>query len=650
MNKTRLLVVALLAGTLALTGCRRGRGRGSDSNTSGSGDPTSGQPTSQDPAREGFDPSWLDEGYTYSATFPVEVIKAFIGSGSYEVKAPASLEGGCYYAQAAASSQSVAYFSVIVDGTQMNSYVSARQGDNWTKIFQTSEGYGLIDPTLSYEVDVSEDYDESYNPAAPTYITFYKVSDLWDTSGTKTSDTAWDEDKLAEIGSPSWIGFAGAIPFVQMGKEYALEFVDMSLYRMFGLDYPDYIAIYDSSLNESFLDGYPSILTAAGFTKTTVQGSDSYSKRYDYFDMEINYYWGSYGNEIDVYKNLVEFDAWPSDLIELWASSFIKSSKAVPAYAPSTSTGVKYTFDYLDALESEDSTEYKPYAAVTASKATSDEFLAYAITWEEAGATVTLSEGDDENYPSFKAQLGKNVMNVVFVQDYDESTQTYSETDGALSIELWADEDADETKHIKITNESSVMGLSGTLQITYESFDVDKSKVKFLSSATDVATISATGLVTPAALGTSTITVFEDADSDGEVDTDEVSDTLEITVSNQVTIEFTLSSAEEVTKDGVTVAFAKGEGASAPAWYSNGLRLYAKNTVTITSTGNITAISFNWQVQGTKDFASCTANVGSYSHPSTAGVGSWTGSANSVTFTLGAAGQLLLNTFSVTVG
>lgn len=650
MNKTRLLAVALLAGTLALTGCRRSRGGGSDSGDTSGGDPTSGQPTSQDPAREGFDPTWLDEGYTYSATFPVEAIKAFVGSGTYEVKAPSSLEGGCYYAQAEASSQSVAYFSVIVDGTQMNDYVSARQGENWTKIFQTSEGFGLIDPTLAYEVDVSEDYDEEYNPAAPTYLTFYKVGDLWDVSGNRTSDLVWNEDKLAEIGNTPWISFARAIPFTQLGQAYAIEFVDMSLYRMFGLDYPDYISIYDTALNDSFLDDYETILGSNGFAKHTVEGVDSYSKRFLYYDMEISYYWGSYGNEIDAYKTLVEFDAWPSDLITEWASTFIQSTKAVPAYSASTSTDVKYTFDYLEGVESEESTETKPFAQIGVSKATSDEFLAYGIAWEEAGATVTISEGDDENYPSFKAQLGKNVMNVVFVQDYDEATETYSETNGSLSIELWADKDADETKHIKITNEFSVMGLSGTLQITYESFDVDKSKVKFLSSETDVATISATGLVTPAALGTSTITVFEDADSDGEVDTDEVSDTLEITVSNQVTIEFTLSSVDSVTKDGVTVAFAKGEGASAPAWYSNGLRLYAKNTVTITSTGTITAISFNWQVQGTKDFASCTASVGSYSHPSTTGVGSWTGSANSVVFTLGAAGQLLLNTFSVTVG
>ena len=115
--------------------------------------------------------------------------------------------------------------------------------------------------------------------------------------------------------------------------------------------------------------------------------------------------------------------------------------------------------------------------------------------------------------------------------------------------------------------------------------------------------------------------------------------------------DFTLSSAAEVTKDGITVTFAKGDGSNPPAWYSAGLRLYVKNTVTITSTSNITAISFNWEKQGSKTFnTSCTASTGSYTHPSSAGVGTWTGSATSVTFTLGnvSGAQLQLNTFSVT--
>lgn len=114
------------------------------------------------------------------------------------------------------------------------------------------------------------------------------------------------------------------------------------------------------------------------------------------------------------------------------------------------------------------------------------------------------------------------------------------------------------------------------------------------------------------------------------------------------TANFTLSSASSVTVSGVTASFNKGSGSNAPAWYDAGLRLYANNTVVISSDNSITAISFNWEKQGNKAFNTVTADVGSYTHPSSAGVGSWTGSANSITFTLGTSGQLQLNTFSVT--
>lgn len=112
--------------------------------------------------------------------------------------------------------------------------------------------------------------------------------------------------------------------------------------------------------------------------------------------------------------------------------------------------------------------------------------------------------------------------------------------------------------------------------------------------------------------------------------------------------DFTLTSATAVTQDGITISFAKGSGSTAPTWYSAGLRLYASNTITIESSNTITGVTFNWEKQGSKAFASVTANVGTYSHPSAAGEGTWTGSATSITFTLGSSGQLQLNTLSVT--
>ena len=121
-------------------------------------------------------------------------------------------------------------------------------------------------------------------------------------------------------------------------------------------------------------------------------------------------------------------------------------------------------------------------------------------------------------------------------------------------------------------------------------------------------------------------------------------------VMGQNTSNFTLSSASSVTQDGITASFAKGSGSTDPAWYAAGLRLYASNTVTISSANDITGIAFAWEKQGNKAFASVTANTGSYTHPTTTGTGTWSGSANEVVFTLGTSGQLQLNTFSVTTG
>ena len=125
---------------------------------------------------------------------------------------------------------------------------------------------------------------------------------------------------------------------------------------------------------------------------------------------------------------------------------------------------------------------------------------------------------------------------------------------------------------------------------------------------------------------------------------------LALGVGNAWGADFTLTSANSVTVDGVTITFAKGSGSTAPTWYAAGLRLYAQNTVTITSESEITSIVFDWEKQGSKTFASVSANTGSYSHPSAAGKGTWTGSSKSVIFTLASTSgvQLQLNTLSVT--
>ena len=96
--------------------------------------------------------------------------------------------------------------------------------------------------------------------------------------------------------------------------------------------------------------------------------------------------------------------------------------------------------------------------------------------------------------------------------------------------------------------------------------------------------------------------------------------------------------------DYVTATFSKASGGTAPQYYTSGqsIRWYYGNTLVIESTaGSITGITFGF---GSDDSSNAiTANVGTYSN------GTWTGSANSVTFTVGGTkGNRRISSISVT--
>ena len=110
-------------------------------------------------------------------------------------------------------------------------------------------------------------------------------------------------------------------------------------------------------------------------------------------------------------------------------------------------------------------------------------------------------------------------------------------------------------------------------------------------------------------------------------------------------IEFVFTSADAVTQSGVTVTVAKGEGTTAPAWNANynELRLYVKNTVTISSTANMAKIEYYWHKQGQKTFnsVSMTSTEGTYTdcEASTSATDSkkatWEGTSKSVVLKMG---------------
>ena len=101
------------------------------------------------------------------------------------------------------------------------------------------------------------------------------------------------------------------------------------------------------------------------------------------------------------------------------------------------------------------------------------------------------------------------------------------------------------------------------------------------------------------------------------------------------TIDLTAQSytnAQEVTTltvDGFTITFDKGSNQNAPKYYTSGnaVRTYGGNTFTISSDKTIVAISFTFASgEGTNEI---TVDAGTFADTS------WTGSASSITFTIG---------------
>ncbi len=113
------------------------------------------------------------------------------------------------------------------------------------------------------------------------------------------------------------------------------------------------------------------------------------------------------------------------------------------------------------------------------------------------------------------------------------------------------------------------------------------------------------------------------------------------------TFTFSSDASLQQTVDGITLSIAQGGGSSAPKYYTNGMRLYANNTITLSGT-NITNVTITFAKQGTKAYAGLIASTGNLvsGGESTSAdddkMDVWTGSAPTVTFTLGATGQRLI--------
>lgn len=166
--------------------------------------------------------------------------------------------------------------------------------------------------------------------------------------------------------------------------------------------------------------------------------------------------------------------------------------------------------------------------------------------------------------------------------------------------------------------------------------------VTYSSTNTNVATVDeTTGSVTILAIGTTTINATAAETDEYKAGTASYTITVKDPNASQtgepkiVTIDFSAqgyANQQEVTSislDGVTVTFDKGTNSNAPKYYNSGaaVRVYGGGYFTVSAGSNISSINVGFASGEGSNVI--TTDVGSYDN------GAWTGSAESVTFTVG---------------
>ena len=247
-------------------------------------------------------------------------------------------------------------------------------------------------------------------------------------------------------------------------------------------------------------------------------------------------------------------------------------------------------------------------------KATVENATNYKITWSSSNDNVLLVTEDGE-YLATSIGTAK----VTASMTCDESS-----TPITTSVEIKV------VGHkIQIKGDTKVE-INRTIQLEASCYKEDK--ITWTCEPETVATISEDGKVTGIAIGNAKVT----AKCEGATATYEISVTKPSTTA---TIEFSEENysnpqeIETITIDNyIQAVFDKGSSSNSPKYYDNGkaIRVYGGNTFTISTdtTKNIASIilSFGTSGDGSNEI---TTDVGTFS------TNTWTGSAQSITFTIG---------------
>ena len=443
---------------------------------------------------KGFNPALYDEGYKYYKAWPEDVIKEWIGDDSVTIVAPENASLGAYVWEEPAG-EYVGYLEVIVSGDQLLSYLGSLEAADfivWSELM-----YGLfqidcaIDPSLTYEVDPSENYNDDYEVDG-LMLTFYHVDDLF-YDDTLTTNTDWTAAEKAEFEKVDGLE---ALPFVQLGEKYEVEALES--YEEEGVY--EGVAIYDGSLAIHALDSYGETLVAAGFTYN--EESDMYGKTIaaaPWLEQYVSFSWGSNGNYIETGIQYVTFSEFPQEYVDMFTTYALGSKYQVLAPEGADADTFQWSSD-----ETEDG---EMYMAVYGYSYSYEEFEAYATALEADGWDVEYEEQTDEQYGYIGAEKGYIYIEAQFINDvdYDDDWNTiYLDESGELDMYILQGSGYEDPG--VYVEESAKVAVGGTYKIEPVLFEIEGTP-EFTSDHPEIATVDAEGVVTGVAEGSATITV-----------------------------------------------------------------------------------------------------------------------------------------------
>lgn len=282
MKSFKSLGLLLIASGLLLSGCATKGGNQGGGNGGGNGG-------------GGHETNWYDDyvdaGYTLASSFPKNEVATFLNV-PVSVIPDIEVTTECVYRAVPNNIEEgySQYFDFIIKGDVFEDVLDSFDALNFDFYLDFWNGiYMCLDTTRTIEIDVGgygdgETYDE-------TSLTFYKVSDIFDTTLDTNSD--WSEETKEYL---TEFGIENYIPFMQFGESY--EFYD----------YEDGTIYMNDYYYMDLIENYYEVLENNGYTYVPFD-EETYDGDYYYLDVEglgtiyIYGYWDAYGNnlEIEVY-------------------------------------------------------------------------------------------------------------------------------------------------------------------------------------------------------------------------------------------------------------------------------------------------------------------------------------------------------------